>query len=138
MSAPDLLLETLQAIRACCGLESGLTRDRLLAQLSDVLPHHEISNGAELSVKLPSERFEIVRSKEEAIRADLCAPPREVEDASFHWLISERATGPSVGAWLDGTWYLVNEPGPVTPETLRMRGWRWYAVIQIPQEIDGQ
>jgi dCMP deaminase len=51
--------------------------------------------------------------------------PAYLNSNTYHWLISERHSFPSVAEWIDGYWYCVNEVGPVTPEEMYRRGWRW-------------
>lgn len=41
----------------------------------------------------------------------------------YYWFTSERASSRSVGQFIDGEWYLINEVGPVSIEEINRRGW---------------
>ena len=59
--------------------------------------------------------------------------PDYLNNNTYHWLVSERSSWPSVAEWIDGAWYCVNEVGPVTPEEMHRRGWRWLRKISPPR-----
>lgn len=62
-------------------------------------------------------------------------PPLAQQKRQHHWLVAERAWHPSLAEWIRGQWFCVNETGPVSPEEMWRRGWRWGAVAKPPKRI---
>jgi hypothetical protein len=57
------------------------------------------------------------------------------KDHSWHWLVSERASSPSLCEWMDGFWYPASETGAVDPGQMSRRGWRWHSQVKVPKTV---
>jgi hypothetical protein len=57
------------------------------------------------------------------------------EDHSWHWLLAERSSRPSVCEWVGGAWHCVGDTLPVSPEEMYRRGWRWHSQVKVPKHI---
>lgn len=55
------------------------------------------------------------------------------EDHSWHFLVCERASNPSIVEWMNGNWYSGQEK--ITPEEMYNRGWTWHRQVPIPLSI---
>ena len=119
-------------------IPAGPKRDRVWEWLADLLddaltPAAAVVAPLKSPQRLPPS-FE-ARTVAEAVGD---APQRETRPApafekqAFHWLVSERATGPAVAVWMDGHWWLINENSPVSPDVLATRGWVWHSAIPLP------
>jgi hypothetical protein len=54
---------------------------------------------------------------------------------SWHWLVCERASQPSIAEWLAGAWYPGNHEGPISPAEMYRRGWRWHSQVEVPRVL---
>lgn len=46
-----------------------------------------------------------------------------IEGDGYYWFKAERATGRSIAQRVNGEWFTVNEPGPISLSELARRGW---------------
>lgn len=65
-------------------------------------------------------------------------PPLNKQRLQYHWLGSERALTPCLSEWLKDAWYSAGEAGPITPEEMYRRGWRYLRPVDLPPEFEGK
>lgn len=56
-------------------------------------------------------------------------------DHSWHWLISERSSRPSLAEWMKNAWYSGSDGVEITPQAMYIRGWRWHSQVKIPKKL---
>ena len=61
-------------------------------------------------------------------------PSEKEKKHQHHFLHAERASYPSIAEWIKGNWWCVNEVGPVSPEEMYRRGWRYGKPVMYPKE----
>lgn len=52
-------------------------------------------------------------------------PQAQIEFCGYHWLHAERSSTASVAQWMNGSWYLIGEKNPISPNDLYRRGWEY-------------
>lgn len=59
-------------------------------------------------------------------------PPVKWRKHRFHWLHSERASGPAMSEWIDGFWWSAGEAKSITPVEMYRRGWDYWMPVALP------